>query len=92
MPGMNGIDLAKAVLDSHPACAVLLYTGTVNTTQELLKTSSGNGHDLRVLTKPLPPAELLTIVAQTLSNHVQEAESSTLSSKKATVQSSQVRA
>jgi CheY-like chemotaxis protein len=77
MTGMNGVDLARAVRDSHPDCAVLLYTGTVGATRNLLETG-GNGHGLRILAKPLQPMELLTIVAQTLGNHAtQEDQPST---------------
>jgi DNA-binding NtrC family response regulator len=87
MPGMNGIELAKVVLDSRPNCAVLLYSGNA-ATQELLESAHGTGHDFRVLAKPTPPRQLLETVAQMLENRAAlNTQSSRITRKKAVNQS-----
>jgi CheY-like chemotaxis protein len=66
MPDMNGIDLAKRVRAAYPDCAVLLSSGNANT-QHLMDAERLDGPALRVLAKPVPPRELLEVVAGILS-------------------------
>jgi CheY-like chemotaxis protein len=65
MPGMNGIELTKLVLDSYPGCAVLLFTASA-ATLDLSEITCRERAFLRVLAKPAHPQELLTTVAQML--------------------------
>jgi DNA-binding response OmpR family regulator len=43
LPKMNGIDLAVALKNSHPACRVLLFSGHPNTV-DLLAQAAADGH------------------------------------------------
>ena len=63
MPGMNGLQLAKAIVDLHPECRVLLISGNA-ATQDLLETACAEGHSFPVLAKPMAPRELLAAIAQ----------------------------
>jgi DNA-binding response OmpR family regulator len=61
MPEMSGIDLAIVVREAFPSCTVLLFSGQIATSQ-LLESARNRGHDFEVLTKPVPPAEILARV------------------------------
>lgn len=59
MPGINGIELAIRIRQTHPRCKVLLLSGQL-TTNDLLQKSKREGHNFDILAKPFPPDELLT--------------------------------
>jgi DNA-binding response OmpR family regulator len=61
MPEMSGIDLAIVVRATFPNCIVLLFSGQVATSQ-LLESAKNRGHNFEVLSKPVPPTELLARV------------------------------
>jgi DNA-binding response OmpR family regulator len=63
MPGMNGVELAKAIVHLYPNCLVLLFSGNA-ATQDLLQTAHTGGDSFPVLAKPVPPRELLAAIAQ----------------------------
>jgi DNA-binding response OmpR family regulator len=65
MPGMNGIDLAVAIMHILPKCKILLFSGQAST-MNLLGTARDAGQDFTVLAKPLHPTELLARVSETL--------------------------
>jgi CheY-like chemotaxis protein len=54
LPKMNGIDLAIALKNSHPACRVLLLSGYPNTV-DLVARAQADGHLFEVLAKPVHP-------------------------------------
>jgi CheY-like chemotaxis protein len=56
--GMDGAELAIAVVQHFPSCKVLLFSGHA-TSKDLLEKSRQNGHPFTLLTKPLHPADLL---------------------------------
>jgi FixJ family two-component response regulator len=61
MPEMNGIELAIHFKSSYPDCKVLLFSGQAGTT-DLLRTATAQGHDFKLLTKPVHPTDLLAVV------------------------------
>ena len=65
LPGMNGIELAVTVKRIYPDCRILLFSGQA-ATSDLLATAGRAGHHFTLLNKPVPPQDLLTIVAENL--------------------------
>lgn len=66
MPDMNGIDLAIAVRELVPSCQILLLSGQA-ATADLMRKATAAGHRFDLLSKPIPPDELLRHVARHLS-------------------------
>jgi CheY-like chemotaxis protein len=66
LPKMNGIDLAIALKNSHPACRVLLLSGYPNTA-DLVARAQADGHLFEVLAKPAHPTVMLDRAAHLLS-------------------------
>jgi CheY-like chemotaxis protein len=58
MPGMNGIDTAKEVLEFLPNCRIILFSGQAATT-DLLEKARAEGYHFEVLAKPINPDILL---------------------------------
>jgi CheY-like chemotaxis protein len=58
MPGMSGIELAIVVRETWPDCPVLLFSGQL-ATSKLLEAAREGGRNFEVLTKPVPPAEII---------------------------------
>jgi DNA-binding response OmpR family regulator len=79
MPGMNGIELAIAIVHAVADCKVLLFSGQASTV-DLLADARTQGHHFTTLTKPIHPTELLARVSDFLRtpdlsyglNHVQD--------------------
>jgi two-component system OmpR family response regulator len=67
MGAMNGIDAATEILRALPYCKVLFISGDAGY-GNLLENARAKGIVFHVLLKPVPPAELLTRLAQILSN------------------------
>jgi CheY-like chemotaxis protein len=65
MPGMNGIELAIALVQSIPDCKVLLFSGQAST-NDLLDEARHAGHSFTLLTKPVHPTDLLKRINQFL--------------------------
>jgi CheY-like chemotaxis protein len=63
MFGMNGVELAAALIEKVPACKVILLSGT--TLDKLLKARAA-GYGFPVLTKPIPPEVLLDYISNCL--------------------------
>jgi DNA-binding NtrC family response regulator len=64
MPGMNGVELAIAVLANLPDCNVLLFSG--HATHDDLAPAREAGYDLTLLAKPLHPKEMLRQISESL--------------------------
>jgi CheY-like chemotaxis protein len=60
MPGMNGIELAMAVVTELPRCKVLLFSGHATMTD--LAPAYAEGFDFPLMTKPIHPVEMLNRV------------------------------
>jgi DNA-binding NtrC family response regulator len=67
---INGIDLATYLERIYPDLRVLLVSGHIGT-GELLQQAQREGHDFPLLSKPVPPEELLRMVAELVSDLAQ---------------------
>jgi CheY-like chemotaxis protein len=56
MPQLSGVDLAIRTARSLPECRILLFTAS---TEDLLFKARAQGHDFRLLHKPVHPKTLL---------------------------------
>jgi CheY-like chemotaxis protein len=61
MPGMNGIQTAKAILRLIPKCRIILFSGQT-ASLELLQQAREQGYDFEILAKPINPAALLSVL------------------------------
>jgi DNA-binding response OmpR family regulator len=60
MPQLNGIDLAIKTRIVRPECRILLFSAAAS---ELTQEAWADGHDFRLLQKPVHPDELLREIA-----------------------------
>lgn len=58
MPGMNGIETAKAIMQSLPNCRIILFSGQTASV-DLLAKAQAEGYSFEVLAKPINPEKLL---------------------------------
>ena len=58
MPGMNGIETAKAIMQSLPNCRIILFSGQAASV-DLLAQARTEGYVFEVLPKPINPEKLL---------------------------------
>lgn len=58
MPGMNGIETAKAIMESLPKCRIILFSGQAASV-DLLAQARAEGYAFEVLAKPINPEKLL---------------------------------
>src|SRR5262249_30624681 len=63
MPGMNGIDVAKAVRKMCLSTRIFLLSGQA-TTEELIRRAKDEGHSFELLAKPLDPEVLLNKLSE----------------------------
>jgi CheY-like chemotaxis protein len=63
MPGISGIELAIRMRAQYPNCKVLLFSGQA-ATSDLLENARAQGHDFRLLQKPVHPSEFLFEIGQ----------------------------
>lgn len=61
MPGMNGIELAKALQRELPACKVLLFSGHLEAAK-LIAEAKKEGHNIRSIDKPIHPSTLVAAI------------------------------
>jgi DNA-binding response OmpR family regulator len=62
-PGMDGTQLAIAMVEKCPECKVLLFSGHAATADLMAKARHG-GHDFALMTKPVHPADLLARITE----------------------------
>lgn len=67
MPVLDGVSMAMEIRRTLPEIAVLLFSGQAATT-DLLQQAKQNGMHFELLTKPIPPQEILQKVAAALLN------------------------
>ena len=67
MPRMNGVQLAIELKEKLPTTAVLLFSGNVATV-DILEVARGQGHEFKILAKPVPMDELLSEVKNSLNS------------------------
>jgi DNA-binding NtrC family response regulator len=58
MPQLSGVDLAIQVRKMRPECRILLFSGQA-ATLDLLRAARKQGHNFRLLQKPMHPEELI---------------------------------
>ena len=61
MPGLNGIETAKAILNKFPGCRIILFSGQAAST-ELVARARDDGYQFEVLSKPVNPDVLLNTI------------------------------
>ena len=62
MPGLSGIDTAKAILKQHPTCRVILFSGQAASV-DLVSKAKDEGYSFEVLAKPIDPDALLNKIS-----------------------------
>ena len=62
MPGMDGIETAKAIMRSFPRCRIILFSGQAAST-DLLAQARAEGYSFEVLAKPINPTTLIKTLA-----------------------------
>jgi DNA-binding NtrC family response regulator len=65
LPGMSGVELAVIIKRAYPECKILLYSGQAST-PELIRSSQCAPYDFALLSKPVPPRDLLALVEDRL--------------------------
>jgi CheY-like chemotaxis protein len=63
MPGISGIELAIKMKAQNPQCKVLLFSGNP-ASLALLEDTRAQGHDFRLLLKPVPQDEFLSEIGK----------------------------
>jgi DNA-binding NtrC family response regulator len=63
---VNGVDFAVQLREKFPSCEVALFTALSDLTS-LLEKAREAGHTFEVIAKPIPPKDILEIVARKLS-------------------------
>jgi len=61
MPGIDGIETAKAISKMLPDCRIILFSGQT-TGSDLLARAKADGCSFEVLAKPINPDRLLSII------------------------------
>jgi DNA-binding NtrC family response regulator len=65
LPGMSGVELAITIKRVYPNCKILLFSGQAST-PELIKLPQCARYAFTLLSKPVPPKDLLALVADRL--------------------------
>jgi CheY-like chemotaxis protein len=65
LPKMSGVELAITIKRVYPECKILLFTGRASAA-ELVYSAQRTGHAFTLLSKPVPPRDLLALVAERL--------------------------
>jgi len=65
MPGMDGIQTAKAIRKLVPGCRIILFSGQAEST-DLVSKARAEGHLFEVLAKPVNPDVLLSAINKPL--------------------------
>jgi CheY-like chemotaxis protein len=63
MPGMNGIELAMAVVEAIPECKTLLFSGHAEAMEQVIDACEC-GHDFHFVAKPVDPAVMVDMASK----------------------------
>jgi DNA-binding NtrC family response regulator len=66
LPAMNGIDLAFKLMQGHPACQILLFSGAP-AVESIVQKARNEGYDFEILAKPVHPNVMLNAISNRLS-------------------------
>lgn len=61
MPGMDGVETAKAMMKLAPACRVILFSGQT-ASRDLVSQAQAEGYSFEILAKPVNPEILLAAI------------------------------
>jgi CheY-like chemotaxis protein len=61
MPGLNGIETGMRIRESVSNCRIILFSGQAATV-DLLEKARLQGHEFRILAKPIRPEELISAI------------------------------
>ena len=61
MPELSGVDLAIRIKSKCPGCKILLFSGQA-ATADLLADARREGHNFKLLSKPVHPSDLLAAI------------------------------
>ena len=62
MPELSGIDLALQLREISPNSKILLFSGQA-ATSDMLEVARQQGHEFKILSKPIHPADLLAAIS-----------------------------
>lgn len=62
MPGLSGIETAKAILKQRPNCRIILFSGQAASV-DLVSKANEEGYSFEVLAKPVDPDALLNQIS-----------------------------
>jgi CheY-like chemotaxis protein len=65
MPGLNGIEAAKAIRQLLPYVPILLFSGQA-AAGSMIERAAAEGHAFEVLPKPIKPDSLLELIRKTI--------------------------
>jgi len=66
LPGMNGIEFAFKLMQRHPECQILLFSGAP-AVENIVQKARSEGHDFEILAKPVHPHVMLNAISNRLS-------------------------
>ncbi len=69
MPGMDGVETAKAIMKILPDCRIILFSGQAASI-DLVEKARTDGYEFEILPKPINPTVLLEILG--LANNASE--------------------
>jgi DNA-binding NtrC family response regulator len=63
MPGLDGVDTAKAILKQLPNCRIILFSGQA-ASRDVVAKAREEGYSFEVLAKPIDPDVLLNVIGE----------------------------
>ena len=61
MPGMDGVETAKQIMELVPSCRIILFSGQTASI-DLVSKAQSEGYSFEILAKPVNPEILLTAI------------------------------
>jgi CheY-like chemotaxis protein len=61
MPGIDGVETAKEIMDLVPTCRIILFSGQAAST-DLVSKAQSEGYSFEILAKPVNPEILLAAI------------------------------
>lgn len=74
MPGINGVETAKQIMQLVPSCRIILFSGQAAST-DLVSKAQSEGYLFEILGKPVNPDSLLAAISRGQVNGVRSAVS-----------------
>ena len=61
MPGMDGVELARAIKAIAPECKILIFSGQENSAK-LIEKANQKGYDFALVLKPIHPRKMVELI------------------------------